>query len=90
MKLELEFGHAFCYTPVFKINGIYADSDDFGEKYDRDTENAEDYGCGDMQFTRIDPKSEVLNKYNISETEYYEIAEKLESGLSFGCCGWCV
>jgi hypothetical protein len=90
MELELEFGHALCYTPTFKINGIDADSDDFGEKYDRDTENAEDYGCGDMQFTRVEPKSEVLEKYNISETEYFEIAKKLEGGLSFGCCGWCV
>ena len=90
MELELEFGHSLCYTPTFKINRIDADSDDFGEKYDRDSENAEDYGCGDMQFTRIKPKSEVLEKYGITKDEYFEIAEKLESGLSFGCCGWCV
>jgi len=90
MKLELEFGDALCFTSTFKINGINADSDDFGEKYDRDTENAEDYGCGDMQFTRIEPKSEVLEKYGITEDEYFKIAEKLEGGLSFGCCGWCV
>jgi hypothetical protein len=90
MELELEFGHAFCYTPTFKINGIDADSDDFGEKYDRNPENAEDCECGDMQFTRIEPKSEVLEKYRITKDEYFEIAEKLEGGLSFGYCGWCI
>ena len=25
MELELKFGHALCYTPTFKINGIDAD-----------------------------------------------------------------
>jgi len=90
MKLELEFGHNLCYTPVFKINDIEADYTDFGEKYDRDQGNAQDYGCGDMQFTRIEPRSEVLKKYNISGQEYFEIVDKLEMGLSFGRCGECV
>lgn len=90
MKLELEFGTALCYTPKFVINGIIADEDDFGEKYDRDPDNAEDYGCGDMQFTRIPPTNEVLEKYSITEAEYAIIAGQLEEGLSFGSCGWCV
>ena len=90
MKLELEFGTALCYTPTFKINDIAANSEDFGEKYDRDFENAEDYACGDMQFTRVPPKPEVLEKYGITEAEYSVIAGQLEAGLSFGCCGRCV
>lgn len=90
MKLELEFGDALCYTPTFKINDIAADSGDFGEKYDRSPETAEDYACGDMQFTRVPPKQEVLEKYGITEAEYALVADQLESGLSFGCCGWCV
>ena len=90
MKLEIEFGHAFCYVPLFIINGIEADYDDFGEKYDRSPETAPDYGCGDMQFTRIPAKPEVLTKYAITELEYEFIAGKLEVGLSFGRCGWCI
>jgi len=73
----------------FVINGIHADESDFGEKYDRDSENAVDYGCGDMQFTRVDAKPEVLAKYGIDEKEYSEVCDVLESDLSFGCCGWC-
>ena len=90
MKLELEFGTALCYAPTFKINGIKADSNDFGEKYDRSPETAEDYACGDMQFTRVPPKPEVLERYGITEAEYALVAYQLESGLSFGRCGWCV
>ncbi|MFH2115102.1 MAG: hypothetical protein ABIJ86_11410 [Spirochaetota bacterium] len=90
MKLELEFGSALCYTPTFTINGIDADSEDFGEQYDRSPDTAEDYACGDMQFTRVPPKPEVLEKYEITEAEYALVADQLESGLSFGCCGWCV
>ena len=90
MNLILTFGHALCYTPEFSINGVDADCEDFGEKYDRSPETAEDYACGNMQFTRIPPTTEVLARYNITEKEYDEIAEKLEAGLSFGSCGWCV
>ena len=90
MKLELEFATALCYTPIFKVNNIDADADDFGEKYDRDTENAEDYGCGDMQFTGKGMTAEVLKKYKITKEEYNKIVAQLEKGLSFGSCGWCI
>tara|TARA_R110000796_G_C14195151_1_gene391051 strand:- start:52 stop:324 length:273 start_codon:yes stop_codon:yes gene_type:complete len=90
MKLELEFGTTLCYTPTFIVNGIDADEDDFGEKYDRNPDEAEPYGCGNMTFTRIEATTKVLEKYNITQDEYSKIAEKLEDGLSFGSCGWCV
>lgn len=89
MELELEIYKCLCAAEVFKINGVYADTDDFGEQYDRDSGSAEAYGCGDMQFTRIAPKREVLEKYSITEVEYAQVAEQLEDGLSFGGCGWC-
>jgi hypothetical protein len=89
MKLELEFGSAFCYTPVFIINDIKADSDDFGEKYDRAPDDAEEYCCGNMLFTRVLAKPEVLQKYKITVPEYELVAGQLEAGLSFGSCGWC-
>ena len=87
--MELEFGRALCYTPKFVINGVKADADDFGEQYDRDEDGADDYCCGDMQFTRVDPRPDVLEKYAINEAEYAFIASQLEAGLSFGNCGWC-
>jgi len=90
MKLKLEFGRALCYTPTFTINGIRADSDDFGEQYDRASEEADDYACVDMQFTRVPPTPEVLAKYGITGPEYELIAGQLEVGLSFGLCGGCV
>lgn len=90
MKLELEIAYALCYCPTFKINDIDAEQGDFGEQYDRDPEEAEPYGCGNMKFTRIEPSASVLKKYKINKDEYSEICYKLEDGLSFGCCGWCV
>lgn len=89
MKLELEFGKAFCFTPTFRINNIEADSRDFGEQYDRSPEDAEDFACGDMQFTRVPARPEVLEKYGITVPEYELIAGQLEDGLSFGSCGMC-
>ncbi len=91
MNLELKISGATCSTKTFVVNGVQADAAEFGEQYDQDQENAdEDCACGDMQFNRKDSTDEVLEKYSITEAEYREIAEKLEEGLSFGCCGWCV
>jgi hypothetical protein len=90
MKLELEVYGSYCATSKFVINGVEADYDDFGSKFDHDQENAPDYGCGDMQFDPDPPTSEVLAKYNINEAEYAIIANQLQELLSFGNCGWCV
>lgn len=88
--VELEIFGALCATKAFKINGVEASSDDFGNQEDEDRENAEDYGCVNMQFTRKPPEEGVLRRYGITVGEYEDIAEQLEEKLSFGCCGWCV
>lgn len=90
MDLDIEFASCLCYTPTFKINGVSAKYDDFGEKYDRDPDNAEEYGCGDMRFTGKPATEEVLNKYKINIFDYEFICTQLEEGLSFGQCGYCV
>lgn len=90
MKLELAFGRSYCCTFGFTSNDVPADEEDFGEQFDRSPETAEDYACGDMQFTRIPHRPEILTKYNISGPEYELVAGQLEVGLSFGSCGWCV
>jgi len=89
MKLNLVFGTALCYVKEFTINGIAADYEDFGEKYDRSPYDAGSYGCGNMQFTRVPVRTEILEKYHITEAEYSQVCEKLEDGLSFGFCSRC-
>ena len=89
MDYFIEFCKWYCGIKKFKINGIDAYWDDFGEKYDRAPESAEPYGCGNMRFTRIDPTPEVLQKYSITESEYDSICYDLECGLSFGNCELC-
>ena len=89
MELELKIYGALCATSVFTINGVDADYEDFGNKYDRNADNAEDYSCGNMQFTGKQSTTEILSKYKITDREYREVVLKLEDGLSFGCCGWC-
>jgi hypothetical protein len=91
MKLELYFYGSLCSTSIFIINGVKADYRDFGVKDDLDKENAEPYGCGNMQFIATRPaKPEILEKYSITKPEYELIANQLEAGLSFSQCGLCV
>jgi hypothetical protein len=78
-----------CSLKTFKINGIDADYDEFGDKEDIDRENAADYCCGNMTFTPRNAKQEVLDKYKISQEQYDEVCDKLVDALSFGSCGWC-
>lgn len=82
--------NALCeLAPYIKINGVYLDYSDFGDKYDTEEENAEPYCCENMQFIPFeDVKEETLIKYNITESEYRQIQKKLDC-LSFGCCVWC-
>jgi len=89
MELKLSFYDALCSTEHFEINGIDADYEDFGEKYDRDPEGAQDYCCGNMEFTRVAPNPKILEKYKITEAEYSSICDELTEGLSFGECCWC-
>lgn len=90
MRLELSFCSSFCATSTFIINGIDADESDFGSQGDEGSDYAEEYGCGNMVFSRKDSTPEVLKKYGITGPEYELIAGQLEAGLSFGTCGWCV
>lgn len=74
MKLVIKPFHSLpCQLEVFTINGKNADKDDFGDMYDHDAESAEPYSCADMQFDPKPPTEEVLDKYNLTEEEYYNI-----------------
>lgn len=80
-----------CSLEEFTINGIEADQSDFGCMDDTDTESAEPYGCGCMEFIPdVEPAEGVLEKYNITQKEFIEIQEMLKDKLFVGACGWCV
>lgn len=89
MQYTIEVYDALCSLSKFIINGIEADQSEFVENEDRDPQNAEDYGCGDMQAEIILPTNEILKKYKITLEEYKKIAEEVKEKVSFGACGWC-
>jgi len=89
MKIKCEVYGCLCSLSEFVINGIKADQDDFGEQGDASPETADEYCCGDMQFTDKASSPAVLEKYRITEEEYRQVCEKLTGLLSFGRCGWC-
>ena len=72
------------------INHKPINEDDFVNKYDHDSANAQEYGCGNMQADVIESTPEVLAKYGIDEDEYNIIAFEISQALSFGTCGLCV
>lgn len=91
MELIIEPFHSLpCELEVFTINGIAANSMDFGNMYDHNEEAKEPYGCGDMYFESKLPTSDVLQRYNITVDEYNTICIDLENKLYVGKCGWCV
>lgn len=85
--------NASCVTLPYR--GIHyqwknAEQNDFGDTYDHHYEDAEPYACADMHFDPKPPTKEVLNRYNITEEEYYNICNELECKLCVGSCGWCI
>ena len=90
VELIIKPFHALpCELEIFTINDKSADSSDFGDTFDHDIVRAEPYICGDMYFEPKPPTKEVLDKYNITEQEYYNICNELEDKLHVGRCGWC-
>lgn len=89
MELKCEAMHALCAMEIFVINGVEADYEDFGEKYDDAPNRAKDYRCGNMVFKEKRHTKGVLDKYKISIDEYYEVCDWLKEELSLGACCWC-
>ena len=89
MDLKIEVYDCLCELKTFEVNGIEANECDFVFKYDHDIDSAEDYGCGNMACDINNPAKKVLKKYNITEEEFFKIAERVDELVSFGNCGWC-
>lgn len=91
LDYKIEPYDALCgLTGASHINHKHINEDDFVDKYDHDSENAQDYGCGNMQADVKPSTPEVLAKYGIDEDEYKIISFEISQALSFGPCGWCV
>ena len=78
-----------CVTKTFEINGVRASVTDFGDYVQIPTDSG--YSCKSMTFN-IDSYNILMamDKYKISENEFYAIGEFLTSifDLSDGC-NWC-
>jgi len=81
MELNLKVHETLCSTYIFCVNGITADTDDFGTQCeDVTTPNR-------LHFTRIPPTMPILTKYKITISDYREVAKRLEDALA-GNCRW--
>jgi hypothetical protein len=75
-----------CSLEIFTINGIEACMEDFGETVLRGS--CMEDGCS-CKFQAGEATKEVLEKYKITQEEYDEICEELESKLYVSSCGLC-
>lgn len=98
MKYKAECYGSLCSLSLFVINGKEAEAEDFVDKYDHSPEEAYDYspeeaknyGCGDMRAEPLPVNQKILIKYDITEEEYFIIANDIAEKLSFGNCEWCI
>jgi hypothetical protein len=86
-----------CELDEYYLNDVRLRQSDFGISDDVggdcDDEDIMCYGCVNHVFEPYDDeehKNKTMAKYGITENEYYEIQDKLESVLYVGECGWCV
>ena len=76
-----------CTPKVFKINEIYADPDDFGEV----DKILGYYCCESRKFIEFEePPAGILEKYHITEEEFFEICDELKDVLRVKSCSMCV
>ena len=88
--LKIKAFTSICGFEVFEINGIEAEQEDFVDKRDRSPETAVDRACGNMQAEILPVNQHVLDRYEITEEDYFLIAGKVSKLLSFGACDRCV
>ena len=75
-----------CELKIFKINGIEAEIEDFGET--ERSGSCMNSTCSQTFRFKL-PTEEVLKKYSISLKDYSEICDRLEDELYIPGCGMC-
>lgn len=88
MKLTIEVCDGMpCSLKTFTVNNIGADTNDFGYT---DWERSKFYECKNHRFIGYTtPTPEVLEKYNINETEFNSICYNLQKALYIDSCSLC-
>lgn len=92
IKVEIERSPVeMCNVTMLKINGIQESIHNIGKMIDLKPELAPPCGCGDRGFVPKDetPTLFFLNKYNITQEQYYSLMGLLEEVLHFGPCKKC-
>lgn len=86
-----------CHIEEYCLNGVRLNQCDFGTSTDEggdcDDEDIMRYGCVNRVFkpwADEENKNMAMAKYGITEKEYHDIQDHLESVLYVGECGWCV
>ena len=75
-----------CELETFKINGIEAEIEDFGET--ERSGSCMNSTCSQTFKFKL-PTEEVLERYHINLKEYSEICDRLEDELYIPGCGMC-
>lgn len=88
MKLKLiQDEYEPCSPKIFTINEIYADPDDFGEV----NKLTGDFCCKYREFKGFEkPSTVVLEKYHITEDEFFEVCDELRDILRVTDCSLCI
>lgn len=88
MKLELiKDEYEPCTPKIFRIDGIAADADDFGEV----EKISGYYCCKSRKFIGFEEAPEsTLEKYQITESEFFDICDELRDILDVEHCSRCV
>lgn len=88
MKLELiQDKYEPCTLKVFTVNGIDANPDDFGEV----TKHVGHFCCEYREFSGFEyAPIGVLEKYHITEEEFFEVSDELRDMLTITDCGRCL
>lgn len=92
LSIEIETYKSLpCRTKAFRVNGIDADINDFGETDDTGRCNVTECGCGCMEFVSNNSKmNDAMQRYNVSEDEFHEVQKRLELSLCVGECSLCL
>lgn len=87
MKLELiKDEYEPCTPKIFTIDGIDADADDFGEV----DKISGYYCCESRTFVGFEePPIDTLEKYRITESEFFDICDELKDILCVKGCNRC-
>lgn len=88
VNICLEVLPTSCIPLEFAINGVTADTLDFGQGKDVGTDT-HCVGCQNRKFKCKPSTKEVMLKYALTKEDYKLVCDILKPALSFGACTNC-